>query len=284
VEWLDALQYGSFLHEVFARFMTKVRGQSGGKEAKVTVTDKNLLLDIFRQVAAECAATNPPNSLVHHELRLKALENDVIGFFQKELDNPNRPMYFELAFGMTDMEKREQTKSLTTAGNITLLDTTTLSVRGAIDRVDLRPDNRPMLIDYKSGKAKSPKPSLPFDGGKLIQAGLYSEIAGQIDPTLSNPLFRYYFSTQNGGYAEYTVDYQVHRKRFLSLLQALVDEMRKGNFVPSQNGIERSSFCSYCDFFNACARGKKQMLGTLEKGDDNLERIRKIEKEEVEKP
>lgn len=275
LEWLDHLAYGNFLHEVYYTFFIRLRERRGEEFTVVDGKDEDLLWKEFDAAVQRYQALYPVTSRFHYEATVARLRQDVGGFFERELKNPSARCFAELSFNMMDKAGREPLVRKGDPATIRLLDGNTLQVRGAIDRVDRREDGRYLLLDYKSGRFFRPGDVQPFGGGKLMQAGLYSEVVGQIDPRITNPLFAYYYATARSDFETYHIDYPAHRKHFLSFLTTMVGEIRRGNFVPV---IARkdSPPCSFCDYSAVCIDGRKGVGEVFKESDPDHHRYQQI--------
>ena len=280
LEWLDAMSYGSFMHDLLYKFFVRLREGKGVWFNRIETRDASLLWQVFDEVRAEYVLSHPVTSAVHYESQLARLKRDAELFLQKETQNQDTRLYVELAFHMPSKEGREPLVTRTTPAVITLGDGSTLNVRGSIDRVD-KSGGRHILYDYKTGRAKDPPASRPFDGGSLIQAGLYSEIIHQIDPAIIDPLFRFYFVSEDQGFTQYEVDYPKRRPHFLALLTEIVHQLRDGNFVPVVDLKYNGGVCSWCDFLAVCVKGKKELAEALKENDLHHATLKSIQKEEV---
>jgi len=280
LEWLDAMSYGSFMHDVFYKFFVRLRESKGVWFNAIEAKDAGVLGEIFDEVRKEYILSHPVTSPVHYESQLARLQRDAELFLQNEALNSDTRLYVELAFHMPAKEGREPLITRSTPAIVTLADGSSLSVRGSVDRVD-RSGKRHILYDYKTGRAKYPPPSRPFDGGSLIQAGLYSEIAGQIDPAISEPLFRFYYTSEDQGFTQYEVDYSKHRRHFIALLTEIIAQLRNGNFVPVADLKYNGGVCSWCDYLAVCLKGKKELADQLKANDVHHATLKSIQKEEI---
>jgi RecB family exonuclease len=280
LEWLDHLQYGSFLHELYYRFFLRLRKSKGEGFASIDEKDGRILDEEFTHLLDKYRALYPVTSVFHFEADVRRLRNDVAGFFERErLDDSSR-LFVELSFAMGTVGDREPLLRREEPASILLKDGTTLQVRGSIDRVDRTADGRIRVIDYKSGRPYTGQGRKVFNGGEMMQAGLYSEVVNQIDATLRYPLFRYYYSTEKAGFVCYDVDYPEQREHFIALLTEMVKQIRSGNFVPLV--AKREDFpCSFCDFNDVCMDGMHWLGERLKKEDPNHQRLLRIREEEA---
>ena len=144
--------------------------------------------------------------------------------------------------------------SLTPPVEIPLADGRTLAVRGAIDRVDETPDGTVIVIDYKTGSARSYKDISeddPTPGGTHLQLVLYSLAARQIlhRPDASSRGL-YWFVTAKGGFS--TVGYPVRPEieaATLDTVGRIVDGIAAGHFPahPAAPGYRTWVDCPYCE-------------------------------------
>ena len=281
LEWLDAMHYGSFLHELYHRFFIKLREKKGEGFTKVVVGDRKILDKEFAQLLEEYQSEYPMNSAPHVVTTVRRLEDDIAGFFDRELLVSRKRMFAELSFAMSFREKRKGLLKRDEPAEIRLPNGETARVRGSIDRVDIQENGRVLLIDYKTGKSVAPVEGQPFLGGKLIQAGLYSEIVNQIDATISDPQFMYYYVTGKSDYFEHTIDYPEVRDHFLKFLEAIIGELKSGNSVPRASSERDDPVCGFCDYFNVCMNRRKWLADLLKQKDKRHSRFEQIAKEEL---
>ena len=181
-----------------------------------------------------------------HQVLLRDLEDFVDFDNTQRAAFSSRPIATELPFGMPG--------SLTPPVEITLADGRTLAVRGAIDRVDETPDGTVIVIDYKTGSARSYKDISeddPTPGGTHLQLVLYSLAARQIlqRPDASSRGL-YWFVTAKGGFS--TVGYPVRPEieaATLDTVGRIVDGIAAGHFPahPAAPGYRTWVDCPYCE-------------------------------------
>lgn len=267
LEWLDPLAYGSFLHDLYYRFFIRARKTKGNGFTTVTTTDRGLLRKEYEKLLDEYRQQYPVSSQPHFEQTIRRLESDISHFLEREIKNRDERMFVELAFGMAGHEGREPLLHREEPPGIVLEDGRSVRVRGAIDRVDRRQDGQFLLIDYKTGSKRPHEAGQIFGGGEYMQAGLYSEVAGQISPEIHAPLFRFYFAAGKGGFQEYDVDYAMHRDRFLRFLDGIFNQMDAGNYVPVVENPETFP-CGYCDFKAVCIDGRRWLIERIDRRTD----------------
>jgi ATP-dependent helicase/nuclease subunit B len=281
LEWLDHLAYGSFLHELYYRFFVRLYKQNNAGFFLVDEYERHALREEFETLLKEFEAQHPVTSRFHYDETVGKLKRDMEGFFERECRNQDQRLFAELSFAMNISAGRDRLFTTTEPAMLSLSDGTQVFFRGAIDRVDRTREGRYVLIDYKSGKPHRPRAEKPFDGGELMQAGLYSEAAGQIDQTIADPIFKYYYATDQAGFSEYVVDYSKVRNHFVRFLTSIITEIRRGNFVPFV--ARKGEFpCSFCDYSAVCIEGKRRLGERLKAEDANHGRYKRITDMELE--
>jgi hypothetical protein len=98
------------------------------------------------------------------------LREELLSAIEAEVDDPSgwQPALFEAAFGI---EGREGSAP---ALIYRLPDGTALHLRGRIDRIDISPDGRrARVLDYKTGKLRSPKTPDRLAKGRALQLPIY---------------------------------------------------------------------------------------------------------------
>lgn len=169
-----ALQRGAILHRVLYRLYTALfeGGQKPDLREDEVVRLALALLDACIQEERQVA--NMPVHLLHIERSVMA---DMLRrFLRTEIADLNEtqflPTHFELEFGRREDGKRERDRASTTARfKLPAGDGVQVELVGKIDRVDVAPDGRAIVVDYKSGMC----PGLNnVEKGTVLQAPLYS--------------------------------------------------------------------------------------------------------------
>lgn len=234
--WLDALERGSLLHEIYEAFTREYRDRQaelGGDAAR-----GRILAIADDRIRAWRDDVPPPGELVF-EAEAAELRASALAFLRMEQDyraSGDRAQWldFELQFGWERP-----------AGRYALPDGRTLAVRGFADRVDVLADGTLRIVDYKTG---SPRPyersarKAPFNGGRQLQPALYVAAVETITGrTVSR--FEYRFPTERG--RNETVAYSAGELQAVRVtVGALLDHVRAGEFVPT-NDTEDCAYCAY---------------------------------------
>jgi RecB family exonuclease len=179
---------------------------------------------------------------LREELRsaLEAEAGDVAGW---------RPARFEVAFGI---EGREG------AGPplvYQLPDGTALRIRGQIDRVDVSPDGqRARVLDYKTGRLRSPRTPDRLARGRALQLPLYRLAAEALlaaEGTVRVDEAQYYhvIGPDAGTRVRFTrAGWEIRRADFDRVLTTIVDGIRAGRFFQRPGACARGP----CAFDLAC--------------------------------
>jgi len=238
--WLDQLQRGALLHEVFEGF---TRRYSGRQDARASSEARTDVLAEAEAALARFRDELPPPSEAVFEVEAMEIRRAALAFLEMERarwEYGDRGLWaeFELEFGWRNP-----------AIAYALRDDTSLHIRGRVDRVDALPDGTLRVVDYKTGKAhgygNNPKAG-PFNGGRRLQAALYvPAVAATLGREVSR--FEYRFPTERGqneviGYEADTLE------AARGIVSDLVEQVRRGEFVPTND----ASDCAYCDYVQVC--------------------------------
>jgi ATP-dependent helicase/DNAse subunit B len=279
--WLDKLQFGDFLHKVFFKFGKAMKEKYfGGHFSRIEKEDWNLLNDAFETTLAEFKILYPVVSDVYYEIQLKELRETTDKFFEKEKENTiSERCYFEYSFGMPKDSNKDSDIIIDEPVEIEIEKGLYIKIRGSIDRID-KVNGRYRIIDYKSGKKASPMAVAPFNGGQLIQAGLYPIVLVTTDKNLAANEFQYYYTSQKGDFSTLEFDVDKNKKHFNELLIEILKEIKKGNFVPVGTS-SKSLPCINCDFMDICVEVKSSKIIEFLKNTPAVQRYKDIKSEKV---
>ena len=186
-----------------------------------------------------------------HQILLRDLEDFVAFDDSQRAAHGSRPIATELPFGMPG--------SPTPPVDLPLADGRTLTVRGAIDRVDETHDGTIIVIDYKTGSTRAYKDvseDAPTPGGTHLQLVLYTLAARQILGRPDAPgRGVYWFVTARGGYS--TIGYPVTpdiEAAALATVTRIVDGIAHGHF-PAHPAVPKFRPWVDCEFCEPDALG-----------------------------
>jgi RecB family exonuclease len=245
--WLDQLQRGSLLHEVFEVFTRDFQG----RQDALAGNDATLAMDaIAATVVARWRSEVPPPAETVFDAERAEIHRAALAFLQMERDryaagDRGRWVSFELSFGRGQRP-----------GRFVLPDGRTLLTHGRADRVDEMPDQTLRVIDYKTGKAsfygKNPKGG-PFNGGRQLQPAIYvPAVNGLMEMPVST--FEYRFPTERGGNEIVAYAANGDLAGAAGIIGSLIAHVHDGDFIPTTD----ASDCAYCDYQDICraSRGR----------------------------
>lgn len=248
--WLDPLQRGSLLHEVFETFTREFQGRQDalfGDDVRVRMSD------IAAEAVTRWRKEVPPPAETVFEAERAEVHRAATAFLQMERDrrtagDAGRWLNFELAFGRGEK-----------AGPFTLPDGRTLLTHGRADRVDELPNGTLRVVDYKTGKSssygKNPKAG-PFNGGHQLQPAIY---VAAVTALTGKPVssFEYRFPTERGGN-----EIMAYGKDELSavphVVASLIAHVCDGKFIPTTDAGD----CGFCDHREICRASQGEFQTT----------------------
>ena len=134
-------------------------------------------------------------------------------------------------------------------------DGTALRIRGQIDRVDVSPDGkRARVLDYKTGRLRSPRTPNRLARGRALQLPLYRLAAEALlaaEGTASVDEAQYYhvIGPDAGTRVRFTrAGWEIRRADFDRVLTTIVDGIRAGRFFQRPGACARGP----CAFDLAC--------------------------------
>ena len=160
--WLDALQFGSLMHEVFAQFVRERTGQTLGSADAARARLREILEE---RIAHQREEWPPPSEAAVVEQR-RRMEAMCEAFLQEELERQSEPAYVEVSVGLpvdgapSDVDRREPVP--------VALEGRTLRLVGRIDRIDRTP-NGYVLVDYKTGSHSRYRDAKKYEQGRILQ-------------------------------------------------------------------------------------------------------------------
>ncbi len=258
-QWLNPMQRGSLLHEIFYKLMKEIKDRGEEIDPK---KHKPLIRKITGEIISKYKEEIPPPYEGIFEREREEVMETLKVFLAAEIKRERKvePVMFEVSFGL----KGGESEGIEEAVTIEIGPKASFSIRGKIDRIDRLENNQYRVIDYKTGSSSAFENFECFGKGRILQHALYAVAAEQIIKKLgmdSSPQVvqsGYYFPTRKGEGQEFLVD-RFDRGRLGSLLNDLLSILLKGNFV-----VNPAVECSYCDFNPICgedspkrARAKK---------------------------
>ena len=267
---ISALDRGSLWHAIVEDFIGEaVPGAEHAREHpdhRWSYDDEARLREIAERRYREVEELGRTGRDILWAIKREETDSDLLSFLREDeslrTDKRSVPSEVELPFGMAGSRhgggSDARAGSVADAAQVVLSDGRALHLRGLIDRVDVRPDGTPVVIDYKTGRATRQG---KFDkdavlGGTKLQLGVYAEAAKQHYETDSAEAYYWYTSTKGefkvAGYP-WTAE---RRERFVDALDTIVAGIESGLFPPNPGDYNHhwSNFdnCSFCDFKRIC--------------------------------
>jgi len=249
--WLDPLQRGSLIHEIFCAFMSEVKKRGEKVEAKKHLSP---IQEIAEEIIARYKEEIPPPSegvFVKEKAEvMQAL--DVFLAAEEKLGERVEPLMFEVVFGIAE----EKGRGIEEPVEVRLAPDRSFRLRGRIDRIDRVEGSGYRVVDYKTGRYSRYDKFRCFGGGRTLQHVLYALAAETIlkktgmDAKPKVVESGYYFPTRRGEGKEVTVK-EFDREALKGLLGELLNIVMKGHFIGSLDKTD----CTYCDFKPICGEG-----------------------------
>jgi ATP-dependent helicase/nuclease subunit B len=242
---------GALFHRTMFLFLSSVRAK-GMQLVAECEGELSSMLDAALEMASlefqqELAPTVP--SLWHHSVnRLRA---DLQGWLMQRLQREPawQPVAAELAFGR-EGDSMHDAQSSTAA--VRLFEE--FLVKGSIDLVEQRPDNKTRVVDFKTGRI----PSQRFEAvgnGEQLQPLIYALAASDI---LGTPvsLAEIQYATLRGNYRKLPVSVNEGTRKTLHKVLTIINESIGNGFLPpaprQKTGSERDTPCEACEFLSVC--------------------------------
>ncbi|HVT46673.1 MAG TPA: PD-(D/E)XK nuclease family protein [Vicinamibacterales bacterium] len=261
--WINALDRGSLLHDLYAQLLRRCRD---GKRRATVALDADWLVERAEVALDELAATTPPPSAECRARETTLFLDDVRLFVEGEeqLDVSHTPVGVEVSFGFT---AADETEALAQPDPVELRLGGDLALRvvGRIDRIDQVGPHAYEIVDYKTGKYWADDWQGTFAGGSRLQHALYGlaavELLKHLDPKAHVQAAEYYFSSAKGQQQRTRIAMQP-----LSTIAGVLRDLRaviaSGALVHAAD--ERA--CKWCHYAYACRSGAH--TGARLKADD----------------
>jgi len=261
-QWLDALQRGTLLHDIFCAFMRDMRerGEMGIKDSH-----REVLREATEFMIARLREDTPPPSEAVFEREKRDILAALDIFFKTEQKREPgiEPILFEANFGA----RGGKGEGVDECVSIDLGEDKSFRLAGRIDRIDRIPGGEYKVIDYKTGSYTPFEGIKAFGRGKHVQHALYAEAAETvlcrlgIDAKARVSLCGYAFPTRRGDGREILFS-NLDRMRLRGLLSALLSVLESGRFLVNPKAV-----CDFCDYGPVC--GKDVIDRTKEKMGSN---------------
>ncbi len=253
-KWLDALQFGNLVHELFEDFL---RGHTQSELLPNWERDLKPLRDMLFAKIERLKSDIPIPNEDAFQRQCDVLEDVCDIFLRKEQEYCEAfsalPWVLEASIGLNDEPQTELDSSQPIA--LALSDGRVIQIGGRIDRVDrllVNGSERYAIWDYKSGSDFGFSQDDPFQSGRKLQPFLYvgmlrhriAATGGKPDAVAS---FGYFFPTPRteGRKLQWTSG---ELKRGDEVLRQICDLIKSGVFVATTD----PSDCKICDYQSVC--------------------------------
>ena len=260
--WLDPLQRGELLHDVFCRFMT-------GLKAKGESPELSKHLKRFETIAMEeverWKEDVPPSCQSAFNREIKDICHTLEIFLRDEEERCAKvvPWFFELSFGISGVKVCGS--SVDEPVEIVLDRDRSFKLRGRIDRIDQIGEHDYEVWDYKTGSSYAYKEEGYLNQGKHIQHALYAVAAEillrrQQDKRAKVIRAGYFFPSPKGEGLRIKKE-QINRNELYEILDDLFDLLKSGVFP----GTYDKANCRFCDYVKICGGAEVAVRRTVEK-------------------
>lgn len=252
--WLDPLEFGNLLHEVFYRFMNELLLQ---RRLPLVSRDRPMLMKILQERADRYAKIIPPpnSSAFRQQIIQLTRAADIFLTEEEELCRVSKPVFLEASIGMRPYEAATM---LDTEEPVTipLSSGRCIRARGRIDRIDVLDEGSQSVFsiwDYKSGSPLKYRREDVFDQGRVIQHALYVYMAAtllrkKVSPNAEVKQFGYFFPGV-GARGLRIVRWRRQMDEAIRIMELLCETVARGCFIATENSQED---CRYCDYVMAC--------------------------------
>ncbi len=248
--WLDSATRGTLLHEIYAAYHRYLRSRNWTPQAE---RDRAHLLQLLEKQLELVRKSLPAPTVALEKAERGALKKELEHFLRLESQSGRRPIGLEVPFGMGP----DAHEVLAQPDPVQLeLGTSTLPLRGRIDRIDLLDDGY-AVVDYKTGRELyTGKRNATYDRGRLLQHAIYSLV---VEKMLQAPgrvtQSSYYFPTTAAARPWVHYGYP-DRADLQRVLELVLEPLLTGVFVHTH---EPDKDCRFCNYQAACEAHNHQL-------------------------
>ena len=252
--WLNPLDRGTLLHEIFRDFFERITS-AGEKPQRARHLE--MLLRLADERLSEWRERIPPRSELAYSRDRDDVRFACRTLLRKEEEHCRdvSPRFFEVPFGRP-REKRGGSGEIASAEpiEIALRAGRSFRLRGSIDRVDEAPDGSFHVWDYKTGSAFGIREGVGVRGGRQIQPALYAlaleTLLARAGRSGKVSRSGYFFPGRKGEGRRFALPLEPARAR--AVLDTLFDLVAAGMFPHASSTDD----CRFCDLEPVCG-GKR---------------------------
>ncbi len=271
IEEMDALQKGSFVHEVLYEFLTELREHGLLPMTPATLDAARERLDhVLARVEKKFKDELYPAIDRVWEDGVGAIRADVREWLRREVEEPTgyQPAYFELSFGLSG--QREASDQHSSVEPVAL--ECGVKLRGSIDLVEKGSDGTLQATDYKTGKKRA-KEGTVIGGGKVLQPVLYALTLEKLFPDVKVSGGRLYYASSTGGFDSVPVRLDETAREGAKAVADAVTEAITTGFLPA---LPDARECEYCDYKPVC--GPYENIRTKKKKSPRMDKLVELRK------
>ena len=277
--WLDPLQRGQLLHDVFCRFMEILKEKGEKPEFK---RHFGLLGKLSMEEIEKWRVEVPPAGSHAFNREVEEMKQTMRIFLQNEEEHCKTvdPFIFELSFGIGGEERARNL--LEEPVEIKIKGKGSFKLRGRIDRLDKSGPHDYEVWDYKTGSTWGYKEESYINRGRHLQHALYGVAAEivlrkQIDSKAKVARSGYFFPSPRGE-GHRIIKERLNKQALFDALDSLFELLREGVFPSSYDG----EACHICKFDRICG-GKDEAVERCRKkleSDGNMEPFLRLKNRE----
>lgn len=244
--WLDAMQRGTILHEIYEHFLKEAGWPIVEEHKELMIRVANEVIDKFRNLI-------PPQDQSVFLVESAAIRREALYFFELEKNNSkgqSKPISFEMSFGLTLPEGETSELGLETPEPVEfkMKNSNSVYLKGKIDRIDESPEGLTVL-DYKTGSPKNYREEDGIAEHAKIQLALYKYAvtkllkANKVDKKIISS--KLYFPTNNSKGEQISFKDNNEEMILETALDGLFDFIKHGCFEPNLD-------CDNCNADGIC--------------------------------
>ena len=245
---MDPLTRGDLFHQMQAAALRRMQadGLLPLSAANVAAAHQRLAAAIREVHDREYDRLSPAIDRVWRD-EITAMTQDLREWLDRLADEGAEwtPERFEFAFGLPDMDGRDEHSTLEPA----LIDGR-FKLRGSIDMIERhRKTNFLRVTDHKTGKNRTKAGQTVVDGGRVLQPVIYGLALTALFPQETVFSGRLFFCTSAGGFQPYEIPLMGEApKRGIEVLEVIDRAVDAGQLAARPS----SGACEWCDFQVVC--------------------------------